>query len=214
MICRFNSLIDQHLLSWLEEYPWTKSEIALTWLTLLWCNVGSAGPPWWHHMSSGSSRNNPGISWLWSFRCKTASEEQFKFTYFLLAFLECPKRCRHLSIGEAPSTYHFAHLCAQIVLNSCLGSTNSPLYKDPTVQYIANSKGKTPQQVLLMWGLLKGWSVIPKSVNKARIEQNFQLDGWELTAEEIDHLSSLKDRLKVCGDSWLPIQVFFGDDEY
>lgn len=96
---------------------------------------------------------------------------------------------------------------------SCLGSTNSPLYKDPTVQYIANSKGKTPQQVLLMWGLLKGWSIIPKSVNKARIEQNFQLDGWELTAEEIDHLSSLKDRFKVCGDSWLPIQVFFGDDE-
>ncbi|KAN0067736.1 NADP-dependent oxidoreductase domain containing protein [Elaphomyces granulatus] len=96
---------------------------------------------------------------------------------------------------------------------SCLGSTNSPLYQDPTVQHIANSKGKTPQQVLLMWGLLKGWSVIPKSVNKTRVEQNFQLDGWELTAEEIGQLSSLKDRLKVCGDSWLPIQVFFGDDE-
>ena len=125
MICRFNSLIDQHLLSWLEEYPWTRLEIALTWLTVLRCDQRSIGPPWWRHISLGSSCNNPGISWLWSFRCKTASEEQFKFAYFLLAFLECPKRCRHLSIGEAPSTYHFAHLCAQIVLNSCLGSTNS-----------------------------------------------------------------------------------------
>lgn len=36
---------------------------------------------------------------------------------------------------------------------SCLGSTNSPLYKDPTLLKMAEEKGKTPQQVLLMWGL-------------------------------------------------------------
>jgi len=29
-----------------------------------------------------------------------------------------------------------------------------------------------------MWGIQKGWSVIPKSVNKGRIEKNFELDGW------------------------------------
>jgi len=96
---------------------------------------------------------------------------------------------------------------------SCLGSTNSPLYKNPTVQKIAENKGKTVQQVLLMWGLQKGWSVIPKSVNKDRIEKNFELDGWELTADEINELDNLKERFKVCGDSWLPIKVFFGDDE-
>lgn len=36
---------------------------------------------------------------------------------------------------------------------SCLGSTNSPLYKDPTLLKMAEEKGKTAQQVLLMWGL-------------------------------------------------------------
>lgn len=96
---------------------------------------------------------------------------------------------------------------------SCLGSTNSPLYKDPTLLKMAEKKGKTPQQLLLVWGLQKGWSVIPKSVNKERIEKNFQLDGWELTPEELDELSNLKDRFKVCGDDWLPVKVFFGDDE-
>ena len=32
---------------------------------------------------------------------------------------------------------------------SCLGSTDSPLYKDPTLLKLAEKKGKTPQQVLL-----------------------------------------------------------------
>ncbi|KAI9928750.1 hypothetical protein AWENTII_000840 [Aspergillus wentii] len=96
---------------------------------------------------------------------------------------------------------------------SCLGSTNSPLYKDPTLLEIAEKKGKTPQQVLLVWGVSKGWSVIPKSVSKSRIDANFEINGLELTADEISKLDNLKDRFKVCGDSWLPIKVFFGDDE-
>lgn len=96
---------------------------------------------------------------------------------------------------------------------SCLGSTDSPLYDEPAILQIAEKKGKTPQQVLLVWGLQKGWSVIPKSVNKERIEKNFQLDGWELTPEEVDQLSTLEDRFKICDDDWLPIRVFFGDDE-
>jgi len=96
---------------------------------------------------------------------------------------------------------------------SCLGSTDSPLYKDQTLLSLAEAKGKTPQQCLLAWGLQKGWSVIPKSVTKERIEKNFELDGWELTDEEVKKLDGLKDRFKVCGDAWLPVKVFFGDDE-
>ncbi|RJE24266.1 Aldo/keto reductase family [Aspergillus sclerotialis] len=96
---------------------------------------------------------------------------------------------------------------------SCLGSTDSPLYKDPTLLKLAEKKGKTVQQVLLVWGIQKGWSVIPKSVNKARIQGNFDINGWELSADEVSQLDNLKDRFKVCGDDWLPIKVFFGDDE-
>lgn len=96
---------------------------------------------------------------------------------------------------------------------SCLGSTDSPLYKDKTLLDLAEKKGKTPQQVMLQWGLQRDTSVIPKSVTKSRIEANFELDGWELTDEEMKTVSNLKDRFKVCGDSWLPIKVFFGNDE-
>jgi glycerol 2-dehydrogenase (NADP+) len=96
---------------------------------------------------------------------------------------------------------------------SSLGSQGSPLYKNDTLLTLAKEKGKTPQQVLIMWGLQQGLSQIPKSVTKDRIEANFELDGWELTEEERAKISGIKDRFKVCGDDWLPVQVFFGDDE-
>jgi glycerol 2-dehydrogenase (NADP+) len=95
---------------------------------------------------------------------------------------------------------------------SCLGSTNSPLAKDQTLAKIAEAKGKTTAQVLLVWGLQRGTSVIPKSVTASRIEDNFKLD-FTLTDDEMKQLSSLPDRFKVCGDAWLPVKVFFGDDE-
>lgn len=95
---------------------------------------------------------------------------------------------------------------------SCLGSTDSPLAKDKTLNKIAEAKGKSPQQVLLAWGLQRGTSVIPKSVTKSRIEANFQLNDFELTPEEMETLSSIKDRFKVCGDSWLPVKVFFNEE--
>ncbi|KAL7269249.1 hypothetical protein RUND412_008098 [Rhizina undulata] len=96
---------------------------------------------------------------------------------------------------------------------SCLGSTNSPLHSDPALKEIVEKTGKSSSQVLIKWGLQKGWSVIPKSVNKERIVQNYDVDGWELEEGDVERLSGLKERFKVCGDAWLPIRVFFGDDE-
>ncbi|OAA65158.1 Aldo/keto reductase-like protein [Niveomyces insectorum RCEF 264] len=96
---------------------------------------------------------------------------------------------------------------------SPLGSTGSPLYSDENILAIAKSKGRTPQQVLLLWGLRHGTSVLPKSVTKDRIEANFDLDGWDLTDGEFAKISAVQTRFKVCSDGWLPEKVFFGDDE-
>ena len=64
-----------------------------------------------------------------------------------------------------------------------------------------------------MWGLHRGTSVIPKSVTPASIESKFKLDGWRLGEDEMNIINNFKDRFKVCDDEWLPIKVFFGDDE-
>jgi len=96
---------------------------------------------------------------------------------------------------------------------SCLGSTDSPLYKNKTLLDLAEKKGKTVQQVLLVWGIQKGWSVIPKSVSPERVKGNFDIDGWELTEDEVKTIDSLPERFKVCDDKWCPADVFLGDDE-
>lgn len=98
---------------------------------------------------------------------------------------------------------------------SPLGSTDSPLYKNKTLISVAKEKGKSPQQVLLAWGIQKGWSVLPKSVTEKRIIDNFALDDFELTEADIKKIDSITERFKVCGDDWLPkgVKVFFGDDE-
>lgn len=96
---------------------------------------------------------------------------------------------------------------------SPLGSSNSPLYSNETLKSIAEAKSRSIAQVILLWGIKKGWSVLPKSVNPDRVKANFDLDGWDLTDEEVAKIDGVKDRFKVCGDSWLPVKVFFGDDE-
>jgi glycerol 2-dehydrogenase (NADP+) len=64
-----------------------------------------------------------------------------------------------------------------------------------------------------MWSLQRDTSIIPKSVTPSRIDSNFQLDGWELSESSMKALDGIKTRFKVVYDSWMPIQVFFGDDE-
>ncbi|KAL4886043.1 NADP-dependent oxidoreductase domain-containing protein [Aspergillus karnatakaensis] len=103
---------------------------------------------------------------------------------------------------------------------SCLGGhSDSPinghtnLTNDPVILKIAEAKKKTPAQILLAWGLQRGVSVIPKSVTPSRIENNFDLGGWELTEEEFAEISGIPTRSKVVGDGWMPIRVFLGDDE-
>jgi len=64
-----------------------------------------------------------------------------------------------------------------------------------------------------MWGLQRDTSVIPKSVTASRIQKNFELDSWSLNDSEMKALDGMPERFKVCGDAWLPVKVFFGDDE-
>ena len=51
--------------------------------------------------------------------------------------------------------------------------------------------GKSAAQIMLRWGIQEGRSVIPKSVNPARIAENFDVFDFELTAEELAAIDAL-----------------------
>ncbi|OJI96461.1 hypothetical protein ASPVEDRAFT_35858 [Aspergillus versicolor CBS 583.65] len=96
---------------------------------------------------------------------------------------------------------------------SPLGSANSPLLRDPTVCDMARQRGRTPQQILLQWGIQRGTSVIPKSTRASRIKENFHIQECSLGPEEMKRLGSCSARFKSCKDEWLPDRVFLGGSD-
>ena len=70
-------------------------------------------------------------------------------------------------------------------------SGHTSTLRDPAVLRIAEAHGKTPAQVMLRWGLQQGRSVIPKSVRQERIEENFAVFDFALSADELAALDAL-----------------------
>jgi 2,5-diketo-D-gluconate reductase A len=62
---------------------------------------------------------------------------------------------------------------------------------DPTVTGIARAYGRTPAQIVLRWHVQLGNVVIPKSVTPTRVAENFDVFGFELSAEEMARISGL-----------------------
>jgi 2,5-diketo-D-gluconate reductase A len=64
---------------------------------------------------------------------------------------------------------------------------------DPIVTGIASEVRRTPAQVVLRWHIQLGNVVIPKSVTPARIEQNFDVFDFELSAGQVAEIDQLDD---------------------
>ena len=62
---------------------------------------------------------------------------------------------------------------------------------EPTVIRIAKSLGVHPAQVVLRWHIERGDVVFPKSMNPARMKENFEIFDFELNDEEIEALTAL-----------------------
>ena len=63
--------------------------------------------------------------------------------------------------------------------------------QDETVTRIAGNLGRTPAQVTLRWHIQRGDIVFPKSVTRSRVEENFQLFDFELSAEDMTAITAL-----------------------
>ena len=62
---------------------------------------------------------------------------------------------------------------------------------DPVIAAIASRTGRTPAQVVLRWHIQRGDIVFPKSVNPARVRENFDIFDFELTAQDLAASSGL-----------------------
>jgi 2,5-diketo-D-gluconate reductase A len=72
-----------------------------------------------------------------------------------------------------------------------LGQGKYDLFGTAPVVAAAEPHGKTPAQTVLRWHLQKGFIVFPKSVRRERLEENLDVFGFELTADEIAAIDAL-----------------------
>ncbi|KAJ5725180.1 uncharacterized protein N7483_006537 [Penicillium malachiteum] len=75
-----------------------------------------------------------------------------------------------------------------------LGGSGSTLHENPVVKRIAEKRGCSSGNVLLSWGVRKGWSVIPKSINPVRITSNLR-DCFEMNGQEVEQVDNLVEAL-------------------
>jgi 2,5-diketo-D-gluconate reductase A len=73
---------------------------------------------------------------------------------------------------------------------SPLGKREAP-FAEPAVAGPAEEYGVTPGQVILRWQLQLGCLPIPKSATPARQRENLDLDGFELTEEQVAAITAL-----------------------
>lgn len=65
------------------------------------------------------------------------------------------------------------------------------IFTNPVLTEIGRSHGKTAAQVALRWNIQRGVVVIPKTVHKDRMEQNFDIWDFSLTPDEMAKIDAL-----------------------
>ena len=71
------------------------------------------------------------------------------------------------------------------------GEGRGGLFEEPVLVEIGKKYGKTPAQVMLRWALQRGIVVIPKSVHKERMAQNFDVFDFTLSDDDMQKIAAL-----------------------
>lgn len=89
-----------------------------------------------------------------------------------------------------------------------MGSGNQEILKDPIILEIAKKYQKTSAQILLRWGLDKGFLIIPKSSNPQRIEENSKIFDFKLEQDEVLKISQLNKNLRMVQPKSFGFDIF------
>lgn len=64
------------------------------------------------------------------------------------------------------------------------------LLENPRIKQLATKYKKNPAHILLRYQIQRGVVIIPKSVTKSRIQDNFKIFDFEINSEDMDYLDS------------------------
>jgi len=67
--------------------------------------------------------------------------------------------------------------------------------KHPTIASLAKKYSCSPGQIMVRWSLQHGYVPLPKSVRKERIEENAQVNGFEIDQGDMKAMDGLDEYL-------------------
>ena len=80
-------------------------------------------------------------------------------------------------------------------------------FADPVLTDIARKYGKTTAQIMLRWNIQRGVVVIPKSVHKERMVENFGVWDFSLEEEDMQRIATLDKGIPSMLDTEKPSEV-------
>ena len=72
-----------------------------------------------------------------------------------------------------------------------LGHAMTKVFDEEIIKKLAEKYKKSPAQIILRWDIQRGIITIPKSQNKERIKENFEIFDFEMTEDEIKEIDVL-----------------------
>lgn len=87
------------------------------------------------------------------------------------------------------------------------GEGRSGLFEHPVLKAVAAKYSRSTAQVMLRWNLQRGVIVIPKSTHVERMEENFNVFDFELTAEDMQAIAAIDTAKSVFFSHYDPAMV-------
>eukprot|EP00347_Sterkiella_histriomuscorum_P003513 403364012 len=127
----------------------------------------------------------------------------------LLSYAEIPPTVNEIEIHPLYPQHDLVHFCLS---NKILPIAYSPIARAATtekkrgtdnvleqeiIQKLAKKYNKTPAQIVLGWGIQRGYGIIPKSSNLERQRENFEVFDFKLEVSEMDEIAMLDRGQKI-----------------
>ena len=96
---------------------------------------------------------------------------------------------------------------------SPLAHASFGLLTNPKVKAIGDKHKKSPAQVLIRYQIERNVIVIPKSTNSARIEEDFNVFDFTLTADEMKQLNSLNSNKRLIPETFAKNHKYYPFNE-
>jgi len=88
----------------------------------------------------------------------------------------------------------------KIQLQSYSPLTRGQKFNDERLLKLSKKYNKTPAQIILRWNIEHGISTIPKSSNKKRLKENFDIFDFSLSKEDVEWMDGFDENFRVVED--------------